>query len=89
VTEGAQDPDGPGGTAQIRPTTTVEAITVPSSAVVTDSSGTVCVFPAAEAAPVVVHPIGGGIGPVALPADTPITQVLANPADVLARPACG
>ena len=74
--------------AHIRPATTTPVVTVPSSAVITDASGTTCVFTAVDASPVVVHPIGGGVGSVYLPADTPLTVVLANPSDVIERLTC-
>ncbi|MFE1320546.1 peptidoglycan-binding protein [Kitasatospora phosalacinea] len=85
---GAQSDDALEGTGRIRPAAPVEVLTVPSGALVTDATGTVCVFPAPDAPPLVVHPLGGGTGPVNLPADTPLTRVLANPAEVLARPGC-
>lgn len=75
---------GPGGEGigQVRAAATEEVLVIPSSAVVVDTSGATCVFPDATAAPVPVEPVGGGLAATELPADTPLSTVLANPREV-------
>lgn len=64
-------------------------MTVPATAVLTSSSGSTCVYPDVDVEPVAVRPVGGGVGTVHLPLDTPLDTVLANPIDVLESPTCG
>jgi peptidoglycan hydrolase-like protein with peptidoglycan-binding domain len=62
---------------------------VPASAIVTSADGRTCVFASVDAAPTAVTPLGGGLGGVTVPADLPLTTVLANPAEVRPELTCG
>lgn len=76
------------GAGRVRLTEPRRVKSVPATAVITDSDGTVCVLPDVGMAPVVITPIGGGIGTVDLDPDTDLNSVLANPTDVLDEYAC-
>lgn len=73
------------GTGQVQAAEATPVLSVPASAIVTGSSGAVCVYPSASAEPVVVVPVGGGastvqLDPAAVPGD--LTSVLVDPAVV-------
>lgn len=62
--------------------------TVPSSAVVTDESGSVCLFPGVDDAPVVVEPTGGSLGTVDVDPALTGSPVLVNPREVRTDLSC-
>jgi len=63
--------------------------TVPASAVVSDATGAICMFPDATAAPLAVTPLGGTLGTVDLDASLVGTAVLLNPREVRTDLTCG
>jgi peptidoglycan hydrolase-like protein with peptidoglycan-binding domain len=63
--------------------------TVPSSAVVTGASGSMCIFPDATGAPVKVTPLSGSMGTVDLDKAMIGTKVLVNPREVRKDLSCG
>lgn len=71
--------EGAGQLAESEPT---EVAVVPASAVVTDHDGRTCVYPDATTAPVLIDPVGSAAGTIHLDPGTPLTEVLANPAQV-------
>lgn len=77
------------GSGQVIAADPVRVMTVPATAVLTDSSGATCVYSDAGSRGVLVKPVGGGVGSVDLPAGTPLAHVLANPSDVLTELTCG
>lgn len=80
---------GTEGTGRLVSDTPSEALAVPASAVVTDAAGATCVFVDENSDAVAVEPIGGGLGTIELPVETPLPSVLANPAAVRENLSCG
>lgn len=77
------------GVAQVSATVSTRVATVPASALVQGADGTVCVYPSADAEPVAVSPVGGGVGSAQLPDDVAVTTVLSNPGRVALLHPCG
>ncbi|MFJ4232779.1 peptidoglycan-binding protein [Cellulosimicrobium cellulans] len=72
---------GPASAAQgtVRSVARREVLVVPASALVQGADGTTCVYPAQDADPVVVEPVGGGVASVQLDPTTELDTVLVNP----------
>lgn len=77
------------GVGRVVSTTEQRVKIVPASAIVTSADGHTCLFASVDAAPTSVTPLGGGLGGVTVPADLPLTTVLANPAEVRPELTCG
>ena len=77
------------GTARVTAAEARTVAIVPASALVQGADGTVCVYASADAIPLVVEPVGGGVGSAQLPADVALTSVLSNPGRVTLGSACG
>ncbi|MGY4645021.1 peptidoglycan-binding domain-containing protein [Cellulomonas sp. URHB0016] len=77
------------GTAQVRAAAALPVAVVPASALVQGPDGTLCLYASPDASPVVVAPVGGGVGSVQLPADLALDHVLANPGRVALGTPCG
>jgi peptidoglycan hydrolase-like protein with peptidoglycan-binding domain len=67
------------GTARVTAATPLPVAVVPASSLVQGADGTLCVYADADSSPVVVAPVGGGVGWTHLPADIALDRVLANP----------
>lgn len=77
------------GTAVVRARTAQQVAVVPASALVQGADGSTCVYESVDAPPVVVSPVGGGVGTAQLPADLDLARVLVNPGLVAPRAPCG
>jgi len=77
------------GVAEVTATQARAVAIVPASALVQGAGGTLCVYASADASPLVVQPVGGGVGSVQLPSDVPLQHVLANPGRVALDQPCG
>nr|WP_246247251.1 peptidoglycan-binding protein [Cellulomonas septica] len=77
------------GVAQVRAVDAQQVAVVPASALVQGADGSLCAYSSADAEPVVVQPVGGGVGTVHLPAETALAEVVANPGRITLEVACG
>jgi len=76
------------GTATVRAREAQPVAIVPASALVQGADGTTCVYASVDADPLVVSPVGGGVGTLELPADVALDRVLVNPGLVTPRVPC-
>ncbi len=77
------------GAGEVISARAADVLTVPATAVVTDSAGRTCVFPTVAGGAVKVTAMGSGAGTVDLPAAVGIKTVLVSPLQVLQDPSCG
>ena len=77
------------GVAQASAVEARPVVIVPASALVQGADGSVCVYPGVDIAPIVVTPVGGGVGTAQLPDDIALTAVLSNPGRVPLAVPCG
>lgn len=77
------------GTAEVDAVVSRRVATVPASALVEGADGSVCVYPAVDAEPVIVNPLGGGVASAQLPDDVPLSTVVSNPGRVALLHPCG
>lgn len=77
------------GSGQVQALQPVPVVVVPASALVQGADGALCVYETAGSAPLVVEPVGGGVGSVQLPGGTAITTVVSNPGRVGLDHPCG
>jgi len=75
------------GTLQL--VTPITVASVPSSAVVTDSAGRICIFASAESSPIPVEPTGGSLGTIDLDPSLVGQPLLFNPREVRKDLTCG
>ena len=77
------------GTAAVRRAEPLVVGSVPSSAVVSDSSGRTCIFPSLDGAPLDIEPTGGDLGTVELDPSLVGQHVLVNPREAREDLTCG
>lgn len=77
------------GVAKVRAVDSQEVDVVPASALVQGADGSLCVYASQSASPVLVQPLGGGVGTVHLPVELPLEEVVANPGRLTMEVACG
>jgi peptidoglycan hydrolase-like protein with peptidoglycan-binding domain len=83
---------GTSGAGRVEAVDAAQVLSVPASSVVAGTGGAVCVYPDADATPVVVVTVGGGASTVQIdPASVPdgLTSVLVNPGALDGLAPCG
>ena len=77
------------GAARVAAAEPRRVLVVPASSLVQGQDGSICVYGSLGGDPVLVEPVGGGVGSAQLPLGLTLTEVLSNPGRVAPDVPCG